>query len=122
MFPTPKNNCIRFNNAISLPCNSIAKIGLTLHPDARSLLLMIEIINEDSASENPVTQKGFRGQTGLSRPAESARAELDEYLTGIERRVLLVTIEKERQSPNNEPTITESTSELWGPIREAAFI
>jgi len=54
MFPTPKNNFIRFNNAISLPCNSIAKIGLTLQPDDRSLLLVIDIIKEGiRKSRNP---------------------------------------------------------------------
>ena len=76
MFPTPKNDFIRFNNNTSLPWTSIAKIGFTLHPNARSLLLVIEIINEDSASANPVTQKGFK-ELMTSR-------ELDEFLTDTE--------------------------------------
>jgi len=41
---------------MSLACNSIEKIGVTLQPNARLLLLIIETINEDSASANPVTQ------------------------------------------------------------------
>ncbi|KAG0122496.1 hypothetical protein HOY82DRAFT_495566, partial [Tuber indicum] len=59
--PQPKHFCIFSNNSTS----RISKIGLTLQPDDRSLLLVIDIIKEDSASANPVTQKGFRRQTGF---------------------------------------------------------
>lgn len=50
MFPTPKKDCIRFNNAKSLLCNTITKVGFTLQPNLLAERLTIEIVKE---------QKGF---------------------------------------------------------------
>ena len=54
--PTPKKYLISSNTAISLLCNSIAKIGFIIHPVLLLLLLVILILKLDSASEKPVTQ------------------------------------------------------------------
>jgi len=54
--PTPKNDLIRYNVAISLLCNCIAKAACTLQPTHRALFFVIDITNVPSAYVNPVTQ------------------------------------------------------------------
>ena len=49
-----------FNKFKSFWCNAILKLGLTNQPNLYLVSLVIEIINEDSASPNPETQLGFK--------------------------------------------------------------
>jgi hypothetical protein len=62
MLPTPKKDWILDNKCKSLPCNSIEKIGVTLHLIALFSLLVIEIMKEPSASVKPLIQFGFNGK------------------------------------------------------------
>jgi len=54
MLPTPKKDWILDNKCKSLPCNSIEKIGVTLHLIALFSLLVIEIMKEPSAPLLPL--------------------------------------------------------------------
>jgi hypothetical protein len=62
MLPTPKKDWILDNKCKSLPCNSIEKIGVSIHLIALFSLLVIEIMKEPSASVKPVIQFGFNGK------------------------------------------------------------
>jgi hypothetical protein len=56
--PTPKKDCICFNNGKSLVCNVMEKIALTCHPNLYSLFLYIETKNDAYPSEKPTTNQG----------------------------------------------------------------
>jgi hypothetical protein len=113
MVPTTKNNFIRYNNAISFTCTLIAKIGLTLQPNARSLLLRIEIMNELSASAKPVIHLGSRENSiSLFRDSLELKLLLLVHELCIER-----GFEGKRQ-----PTNTLITSILCGPILLRVFV
>lgn len=57
---TPKKYWIFSNICKSFLLREIEKIGVTDQPNLVSFFLRIDIINEDSASENPVIQNGLR--------------------------------------------------------------
>ena len=58
--PTEKNFLIAFNNSKSLIFKVIIKQGSIVQPIAAVLDLNIDMLNEPSASENPVTHQGFK--------------------------------------------------------------
>jgi hypothetical protein len=58
--PTENNFLIAFNNSKSLIFKVIIKQGSIVQPIAAVLDLNIDILNEPSASENPVTHQGFK--------------------------------------------------------------
>ena len=58
--PTEKKFLIAFNNSKSLIFKVIIKQGSMVQPIAAVLDLNIDILNEPSASENPVTHQGFK--------------------------------------------------------------
>jgi hypothetical protein len=58
--PTEKNFLIAFNNSKSLIFKVIIKQGSIVQPIAAGLDLNIDILNEPSALENPVTHQGFK--------------------------------------------------------------
>lgn len=60
MYPIPKKVCIFSSKGKSLSFNSIAKDGIIDQPVLRLLLLNTATENEESPSENPVTQLGER--------------------------------------------------------------
>lgn len=60
IIPTPKYSCILNNKGKSLLLNSIAKVGIIDQPDLYDLFLVKDTKKEDSPSENPVTQLGWR--------------------------------------------------------------
>jgi hypothetical protein len=56
--PTEKK--IAFNNSKSLLCKVIPKLGAIVQPIAVVLDFETDILNEPSASTNPVTHQGFK--------------------------------------------------------------
>lgn len=58
--PTEKKFFIAFNNSKSLLCKVIPKLGAIVQPIAVVLDFETDILNEPSASTNPVTHQGFK--------------------------------------------------------------